>query len=226
MDIKIRVSIIMPSLNAAKYIGEAIGSVLSQTLEEIELKETGLFDLYRDVYVMRCFGEYYGNLGRLASKDKQKFMRRFSDDFHDMEDKGELDLSAFDEWRASQLKEIMRDSDFYWESRIKPYDEAYDEAEKYEEIIIYGAASVGWQALHALLGRGKGGNIVCFAVTKLRPGMNSVYGYEVKCIDTLKEYTDRSALMIAAKVRYKADMRRKAEELGFRHIIEMPDDAG
>ena len=151
MDIKIRVSIIMPSLNAAKYIGEAMGSVLSQTLEEIELKETGLFDLYRDVYVMRCFGEYYGNLGRLASKDKQKFMRRFSDDFHDMEDKGELDLSAFDEWRASQLKEIMRDSDFYWESRIKPYDEAYDEAEKYEEIIIYGAASVGWQALHTVI---------------------------------------------------------------------------
>lgn len=186
------------------------------------IKSAGLSDVYRDTYAIRRFMEYYGNLGRLDSSDKRDFMRRFCDDFRKMEKNGELDISLFDEWKASQLSAIMQDPDAYWADNIKPYDDVYDEAEKYENIIIYGAASIGWQALHAFLGRGKGKNILCFAVTRPKPGVSEVYGYDVKAIDLLSDLRGRAVVVIASKMKYQQEMQEKAEKLGFRHILKVP----
>lgn len=186
------------------------------------LKETGLFSKYREVYTIRLFMEYMGNYGRIASSDKQEFTRRFAADFHELEQKGELDLSFFNEYSANLLKTIMDDPDGYWNKHIRPFDEVYDQTEKYDEIIIYGAASVGWQAMHTLLARGKAHNIVCFAVTRPKPGVDFVQGYPIKAIDSLGEYTDRVALLIASKKQYQADMRETAERMGFKHILAVP----
>lgn len=188
-----------------------------------KLIETDMMKIYRDTYNVRLFMEYYGNLGRLRSSDKLEFMHRFAEDFRNLQRDGDMDITAFDEVRSEQLKGIMEDPDTYWRIHIRPYDEVFDKAEEYQNIIIYGAASVGWFVLHSLLGRGKGSNIICFAVTKKKPGQNEIYGYPVRQIDHIVKMKDEAVVVIAAKSQYRPAMRKTAGEMGFSHILEIPE---
>lgn len=187
-----------------------------------KLKASGLYPKYQDVFNERLFMEYFGNLSRIGSRVKREYFRRFAEDFRKLKEQRELDLSVFEEYRANTLNSIMSDPDRYWDKYIRPFDEVYDEVEKYDQIIIYGAASVGYQAMHTLLGRGKSKNILCFAVTRPKPGVDSVYGYGIKAIDKLTEYSSGAALLIASKKQYQPDMKKTAEELGFRNIFTVP----
>ena len=186
------------------------------------LHEESLFSKYQEVYAIRLFMEYLGNVSRISSGVKREFIRHFANDFHKLKKKGELDISTFDEYKAGILKEIMTDPDGYWDKHIRPFDEVYDEAESFDRIIIYGAASIGHQAMYTLLSRGKSSNIVCFAVTKPRPGIDNVHGYRIKAIDTLSAYKEQAALIIAAKIRFQSEMKETAERLGFKHILVVP----
>ena len=186
------------------------------------LYEAGMFSLFQEVFAIRLFMEYMGNINRISSSVKREFIRRFADDFHNLEEKEEFDVSTFDEYKAEILKEIMTDPDGYWEKHIRPFDEVYDEAEGFDEIIIYGAASIGHQAMYTLLSRGKSSNIVCFAVTKPKPGVDFVQGYRIRAIDTLSAYKEQAVLIIASKKRFQNEMKETAERLGFKHILIVP----
>ncbi len=187
-----------------------------------KLQQTNLWSKYRDIYMQRLYGEYYGNLSRISSADKQEFFYRFSSDFKLFEESGDLDITKLDEDSAVRLSEIMQDPDSYWKRNIKPFDDAFDEIEAYDRIIIYGAASIGWYALNMLISRRKGQNILCFAVTQKKANVDSFHGYAIRQMDELGSEKEDSVIVIAAKERFREDMLTTAKRLGFAHIVEIP----
>lgn len=79
-----------------------------------EKKFTGLLSYLR-------FGGYCWNLNRIDAGYKLEFLEKFAKDFKELEAKGELDWSYFDEWQAQKLKRILKDpKEYYQNIALKP----------------------------------------------------------------------------------------------------------
>ena len=96
--------------------------------------------------------------------------------------------------------------------KLKPTDS--DELFRQKKIIVYGAKMVAHEVIKML--HHEGYKNLCVAVTSQANNPKVIMGYSVQEITALKEYADKSIVLIAAVPHWHKEIINNLEQLGFR----------
>ncbi len=192
-------------------------------------KKKDLFLKLKPVYSLACFLAYNGNLERISATSGEIFSRRFSEDFHELQRQGILDLSMFREEEKEMLLSVMGDPEnFYEHSLAFEKKQAFYKIRSYENVIIYGAGKAGrkiWRELayHDIT------NIYCFAVSKMDGNPDICQNLPVYGIMDLLNYREKSLVIIAISPQNpdgQQEIEKTLKKLGFLHTLYFPGYQG
>lgn len=182
------------------------------------------------------FIHYIGNYFRIDSLYQYAFLERMKEELRQDYESGLMDYSFWTTENWNLLQQILRDSDYFFESTNIDYINKYRNKEytinhnlshigakkiliDTEKIIIYGAGIYGQRLLNNFSDKRK---IIAFAVTKLMDGISDkIEGIPICEIDDLKEYNTKSVVIVAMKKSNQFPVLKKLKELGFNKVISV-----
>ena len=186
-------------------------------------RDEALWNRFRHVYAVSCYQAYKGSLGRMAQEYRAEFIARFAEDFRELERLGALKKECFHDTDWRTLCFIMKNPQDYYRHFILIRESLYEQARRFERIIIFGAGMVGKRTFQDLKEGGYRGRIVCFAVSQRQGNLNKYKDIPVIIIDELLAYRKNSLVVIAVSAFLQQEIKDRLEALGFENVFPLPE---
>ena len=90
---------------------------------------------------------------------------------------------------------------------------------RFERVLVYGAGKVAKKIIPELLQQ----NIenIDIVVSKMEGNASKLYGYDVKCIDSLTYEKDACVVVVGVGVKLSAEVKKAVASLGYENIVEL-----
>lgn len=182
-----------------------------------------LFEKMKYIYSYTCHQAYKSNLNRIEDDDKLAFLARYSEDFRNLREDGALDESMFSVEDWDMILSIMESAEDYYRQEIHNRSNVNKQIREHSKVIIYGAGMVGKRVFHELKYSKKPIDITCFAVSKMEDNVGSYMDTPIYDIHKLLKWKEDSVIVVATTKLYQEEMIENARQLGFKHILPIPD---
>lgn len=184
-----------------------------------------LFEKTKYIYSYTCHQAYKSNLNRIADEDKLAFLVRYSEDFRNLRNNGALDEGMFTVEDWDMLLSIMESAEDYYQQETLNRSNVNKQIRGYKKVIIYGAGMVGKRVFHELKYNENPIDVICFAVSRIEDNVGSYMDMPIYDIHKLIKWKDDSIIVVATTKLYQEEMVETAQQLGFKHIVAIPDGA-
>lgn len=178
-------------------------------------------------YSWACFAAYHSNLERIAEEDEEDFVEKFSEDFYQLQKQEILDLQLFHREEKETLFSIMKEPQYFQKhSNTLKKKHIQNRIRVYENVIIYGAGTVGKGVLNELVCTYRPIKVHCFAVSKMEGNPEKYQGIPVYEIQDLLEFREKSLIIIAVSSKYQSEIKTILKDLGFAYTLDMAEYRG